>query len=481
MRRRMLMMIVVAAAASAAPAGAAPTTSYGGEFPFNRDGERAWAAWGAIAPTRSGDVWATAGLVKDQVFLEPLRRFSSSGTLLQTIPDTAPDPNDIRSISDIALSPDDAVLYVAARITGRYDLRRPTTQLGVLRISAATGNVLGSFAAPGDSPGSMRVASRVEVAPDGDVLVQPVTGPIKRYDAAGNYLAEYPLAETTVRSTSRLAIDPRNGDLYFPDGLPNDTVAAREFDVYSPNGEYRGSFGGDEGTRMGSAIAVRPQDGARYVPAGQYVMTLGTDGKFAAFTEAPGARGLDQLALNHDGSRLWTLNDEFSNDPATPWSIRWFDTGVGPDPVPGPGTPPARPPAGPGVLAPVVPPSGQPGPSTSAPTTVGRLRLVGATGVVRSSRTGSVALRVAGGTPGAKVRATVRTARKVRTADRRLRRITLGSATRTLGPGGTGSLAFRLSAANRLLLRRLKTVRVEVRLTSGTSRSFLVTLGRPRG
>jgi hypothetical protein len=201
-------------------ASAAPTITPGGTFPFRTaDEDMAEISYhGIVADRGSGDVFVAGSAFRDEGTTPEdqhpvehllLRRFSAAGTLEQTLIDASSG-----DISDLALSLDGQVLYAPTlqRAGGEF------TSLGVRRIDAATGAVLGSFATPGTGPGSFNYVYTATVAPDGDVYVMGlksgVTRAIARFSAGGVYEAGVVLAKSADGTGyGKPGVDPRNGDI----------------------------------------------------------------------------------------------------------------------------------------------------------------------------------------------------------------------------------------------------------------------------
>ena len=323
-------VLAVLAGAAPAAAAAAPTIEYQGAFSFLAPGETAdLGKMRAVVAERSGGgVWAS-GDVRDAggKYEYPIRRFSAGGDIEQTIPDPSP-PTEFRSIRDLDLSLDGSVIYAPA-LAVTFDPDVPDRQLGVLRISTATGEVLGAFATPGDDPGDLPYAASVTVAPDGDVYV---TGPasVKRYSAGGAFEAEIPLPQSFAgRGLDRPAVDPQTGDILVLDGAS--FSKPQEFDRYSAAGAYLGTFAGPP-VEFGFGLAVRPQDGTIYVPSGGYVFVYRADGSFFGLEKAP-TGGLERLSIRPDGTRLWATAYTQNGTEIGTRTLRYFATGEGPEPV----------------------------------------------------------------------------------------------------------------------------------------------------
>lgn len=225
------------------PAGAvaAPTIGPGGQFSFYAPDEEApeQSPHAIVGDRATNDVWASTIVAKrvssdptepNFAFRHVLRRFSPSGERRASFETR-------EAYYDLDLSLDGQTLYAP---TG------PGPE-GVKRISASTGEVLGSFANPDSGPGRFRFTLSADVAPDGDVYVEgavsvnPTTRAIKRFSAAGDYEADVTLGQSDKgRGITAPAVDFRNGDLLVGD---IDSSGAVHVDRYEALGDYRFQFG----------------------------------------------------------------------------------------------------------------------------------------------------------------------------------------------------------------------------------------------
>ena len=255
-----------------------------------------------MAARAGGDVWAST-----PVFVGgsggtrwPIRRFSATGTILQTIPD--PSMGYERDIRDLALSPNGKILYAPAVRVDKLSV----TSLGVLRYDTATGDALPAIAVP--APGA-EYPQTATVAPDGDVYVTTLTGAIKRYGADGTFEANLVLSHSRGGlGVGKPAVDPRNGDLLILDGASS---TPQEIDRYSAAGVYLGTVD-RPGSEFGRSVAVRPQNGTIHVGSGYYAYVFTAAGKFARLAQAPSSGSLWDISIGPDGTRLWALDNRGS-------------------------------------------------------------------------------------------------------------------------------------------------------------------------
>jgi hypothetical protein len=467
-------------------ASAAPTIAPGGTFPFRVAGEdmAEISYHGIVADRGSGDVFVAGSAFRtegttpeDQHYVEHLllRRFSAAGAVEQTLIDASSG-----DISDLALSLDGLVLYAPTLQRGGGTF----TSVGVRRIDAATGAVLGSFATPGTGPGNFSYVHTTTVAPDGDVYVMGSktggTTAIARFSAGGVYEASVPLAQSTNGTGyGKPGVDPRNGDILVFD---EDSIGIH-IDRYSKAGAYRDRIGGETTAAGGlsggiymPAIDVRPQDGAVYANGGgSRVWLYAANGGFVG--SQSGTREFMGISARPDGSRLWSI--EYGAQ------VRWFGTGTNAAADPAPVTDPE-----PTGLTPHTPPS-VPAQITGAGGTAAPVDVTGPAIVVPSSNktltasgTGVIAFRVGPVAEDATGVVTLRSAKKVATS----RKAVLGLGTKSFQvlKGRTVVVKIRMSKKARKLVakRRRLAARAQISLRDArgnlTVRSFRLTVKAPK-
>ncbi len=271
-----------------------------------------------------------------------IRRYSASGQFVrQTV--VAKSGTWPVYITDVAASPDGAILYAAA-----WGGAGDRANKGVLRVDADTGAVLGSFGGPG-STGSVKYVEGVEVAPDGDVYVHSLGTDDKVrvtvFGAAGDYKSQFiapDMGEIYVdefggRSAGAIALDPTDMSVL----VRSEVVCAEDswltrIDRYSATGALVESFA----LPASYGFAVRPTDGAIFLQSNDRVTALDARGRLIA-SETP-ANPLGPMAFSQDGSRLWHLPYHGSSDTARVVSFTVSTPSVGsgaPAPAVCPGAP----------------------------------------------------------------------------------------------------------------------------------------------
>jgi hypothetical protein len=467
-------------------ASAAPTIAPGGTFPFRSAGEEMAeiSYHGIVADRNSGDVFVAGSAFRnegttpeDQHPVEHLllRRFSAGGVLEQTLIDASSG-----DISDLALSLDGQVLYAPSLQRGGGAF----TSLGVRRIVAATGAVLGSFATPGTGPGSFTYVYTATVAPDGDVYVMGlksgVTRAIERFSADGVYEGGVVLSKSTDGTGfGKPGVDPRNGDILV---LDQDSVGIH-IDRYSATGLYRRRIGGEttaagglSGGEYMPAIDVRPQDGAIYASGGSSRLWLyAANGGFVR--SQIGTSQFMGISARPDGSRLWSI--EYGA------TVRWFGTGTNaaadPEPVTDPeptGFTPHTPPSLPAQIA------GTGGTAAPADTTGPAIVLPSSNKTLTASRTGVIAFRVGPAAEDGTGVVTLRSAKKVTTS----RKAVLGLGTKSFQvlKGRTAVVKIRMSKKARKLVAKRKRLaaRAQISLRDArgnlTVRTYRLTVRAPK-
>jgi len=479
-------------ALSVGAAQAAPTVAPGGEFPFIVAPEQGTeAGMTGLAPAPTGDVWAT-GFVSTPPpeptgyngSSFPIRRFGPAGDVRQTIPDPGG-----RQIYGLALSPDGSVLYGSVRVAG--------TPMGIQRISASTGAVLGTFAAPGGAPGNADYVQDLTVAPDGDVYVLALNrnssseyaSALQRYSAEGVFEGTVVLGHSDGGAGRRApAFDPRTGDLIVLD--------SGGVDRYTAAGAYVESFALDPSAPEASQASVRPQDGTIYLldTERSVVSVYTARGGFAGKRTVPRAR-FGRIAVARDGMRVWTLR----YNEGLIYLLPGDDGQPDPAPTAGPDAAPQDPaqqaptaPASPSSAnepspAPAPAPASAPAPGPAPDTTGPVVRIVGATQTRTASRSGVVTLKLGPVLENVTGTVTLKSAAPVsaRAAAAARRVVTLGRRSLSVAKGRTATVRVTLSRANRALLKRLRVVRVAgtvvLRDAAGnkTSRTFRFRLKAP--